>query len=89
MCIQEFAVIVNLNKSDNCNPMPALPANRVTMILNGQCGVSTDIALRLARCFGTTAHLWMNLQQARELRQAETAAGREIDETVTPRRSAG
>ena len=28
--------------------------NRVTMILNGQRGVSADTALRLARYFGTT-----------------------------------
>ncbi|MDE0239697.1 MAG: HigA family addiction module antitoxin [bacterium] len=65
-----------------------VPVNRVTMILNGQRGVSADTALRLARYFGTTPQLWMNLQKAWELRQAEVAASREIDEKVTPRRSA-
>ncbi len=39
----------------------SVPANRVTMILNGQRGVSADTALRLARYFGTTPQLWMNL----------------------------
>ena len=62
--------------------------NRVTTILNGQRGVSADTALRLARYFGTTPQLWMNLQKTWELRRAEIAAGREIDETVTPRQSA-
>ena len=65
-----------------------VPVNRVTMILNGQRGLSADIALRLARYFGTTPQLWMNLQKTWELRQAEIAAGHEINEKVTPRRSA-
>ena len=64
------------------------PVNRVTMILNGQRGVSADTALRLARYFGTTPQLWLNLQKTWELRQAEIESGREIAERVTPRRSA-
>ena len=62
-----------------------VPVNRVTMILNGQRGVSADTALRLARYFGTTPRLWLNLQKTWELRRAEIAAGREITEQVTPR----
>ena len=65
-----------------------VPVNRVTMILNGQRGVSADTALRLARYFGTTPQLWLNLQKTWELRRAEIAAGREIAKRVTPRRSA-
>ena len=62
-----------------------VPVNRVTMILNGQRGVSADTALRLARYFGTTPQLWLNLQKTWELRRAEIAAGSEITEQVTPR----
>ncbi len=65
-----------------------VPVNRVTMILNGQRGVSADTALRLARYFGTTPQLWMNLQKTWELRQAEIAAGREIAKCVMPRQVA-
>ena len=65
-----------------------VPVNRVTMILNGQRGVSADTALRLARYFGTTPRLWLNLQQTWELRRAELDVGREIAERVTPRQSA-
>ena len=65
-----------------------VPMNRVTMILNGQRGVSADTALRLARYFGTTPQLWMNLQKTWELRRAEIDAGREIAERVVPRQSA-
>ena len=65
-----------------------VPVNRVTMILNGQRGISADTALRLARYFGTTPQLWMNLQKTWELRRAEIDAGREIAERVVPRQSA-
>ena len=65
-----------------------VPVNRVTMILNGQRGVSVDTALRLARYFGTTPQLWLNLQKTWELRQAEIAAGQKIAKCVTPRQSA-
>ena len=65
-----------------------VPVNRVTMIMNGQRGVSADTALRLARYFGTTPQLWLNLQKTWELRRAEIAAGREIAARVTPRPSA-
>ncbi len=65
-----------------------VPVNRVTTILNGRRGVSADTALRLARYFGTTPQLWMNLQKTWELRQAEIETGREIAERVTPRQSA-
>ena len=62
-----------------------VPVNRVTMILNGQRGVSVDTALRLATYFGTTPQLWLNLQQAWELRRTEIEVGREIAKQVTPR----
>ncbi|MCY4430805.1 MAG: HigA family addiction module antitoxin [Rhodospirillales bacterium] len=65
-----------------------VPVNRVTMIMNGQRGVSADTALRLARYFGTTPELWLNLQKTWELRRTEIAAGREIAARVTPRQSA-
>ena len=65
-----------------------VPVNRVTMIMNGQRGVSADTALRLARYFGTTPQLWLNLQKTWELRRAEVETGREIVERVTPRQPA-
>ena len=65
-----------------------VPVNRITMILNSQRGVSADTALRLARYFGTTPQLWMNLQKSWELRRAEIESGQKIAERVTPRLSA-
>ncbi len=56
-------------------------------ILNGTDGITADTALRLARYFGTTPQLWLNLQQTWELRRAEIEVGRTIAEQVTPRQS--
>ncbi len=65
-----------------------VPVNRITMILNGQRGVSADTALRLARYFGTTPQLWLNLQKTWELLRAEIEKGCEIAERVRLRPSA-
>ena len=64
-----------------------VPVNRVTAILNGQRGVTANTALRLARYFGTTPQLWLNLQKTWELRRAEIEAGRLIAERVKPRQT--
>ena len=65
-----------------------VPLSQVTMILDGRLGITADSALRLARFFGTTPELWLNLQQTWELRRAEIEVGRQIAERVTPRQSA-
>ncbi|MCY4421220.1 MAG: HigA family addiction module antitoxin [Gammaproteobacteria bacterium] len=64
-----------------------VPVNRVTMILNGQRGVTADTALRLARYFGSTPQVWLNLQKTWELRCAEIEAGHAIDKCVIPRQA--
>lgn len=66
----------------------AVPVNRVTAILQGQRGITADTALRLARYFGTTPQVWLNLQQTYELRRAEIAVGRRIAESIQPRDTA-
>jgi antitoxin HigA-1 len=61
-----------------------VPANRVTGIVNGTRAVTADTALRLARFFGTSAELWLNLQKTYELRVAEIEAGARIKREVKP-----
>lgn len=36
--------------------------NAITAIMNGQRGISAEMALRLGKAFGTTERYWMNLQ---------------------------
>lgn len=62
-----------------------VPANRVTAILNGHRAITADTALRLARYFGTSPQLWMNLQANFDLNVATRTAGPEIERLVRPR----
>lgn len=55
-----------------------VPANRISQIIAGKRAVSADTALRLARYFGTTADLWMNLQKTYELDVARQQIGKAI-----------
>ena len=45
----------------------SVPPRRINEIVLGKRAVSADTALRLARYFGTTAELWMNLQSSYDL----------------------
>jgi plasmid maintenance system antidote protein VapI len=47
-------------------------------------GVTADTALRLARCFGTTAELWTGLQADYELRLARYEREKQIQRDVKP-----
>ena len=61
-----------------------VPTNRITEILNGARGISADTALRLARYFGTSARLWMNLQTSYDLAVTEQDRGEAIAGRVRP-----
>ncbi len=54
------------------------PVNRTTATLHGQRGVAANTAVRLARYFGTTPQVWLNLQKTHEMRRAEIAEGHRI-----------
>ena len=58
-------------------------------LLDGQCVLTADLALRLARYFGTSAEYWLNLQSAYELRCARQAHGSRITREVSPRVQTG
>ena len=55
-----------------------VPANRITALIDGQRGVSADIALRLGQYFGNDPKFWMNLQINYELALAENGEGEKI-----------
>jgi addiction module HigA family antidote len=48
-----------------------VPANRLTEIINGRRAITADTAIRLARYFGTSAQMWINLQARYDLEAAE------------------
>lgn len=41
----------------------------LSLIINGHASVSSEMAVRLSKVFGTTAQFWMNLQVQWELSQ--------------------
>lgn len=63
----------------------AVPHNRIAAILRGERAVTADTALRLAIYFGTSAEVWMNLQQAYDLKRAEREHGKAIRAAVKKR----
>lgn len=66
----------------------AVPANRITGILNGTRSVTADTAMRLARYFGTSAQFWLNMQQAHDLSKARLENAARIEQEVKPRSDA-
>lgn len=61
-----------------------LPANRISAILNGTPSITADIALRLARCFRSSAEFSLNLQLLRDLEVARRASDKTLAKTVKP-----
>lgn len=60
----------------------AVPANRITAIVNRTRGISAETALRLARHFGNDARFWMNLQTGHDIAVAERDMGKDIAREV-------
>jgi len=65
-----------------------VPANRIATILADERAVTAETARRLARHFGTSPGIWLNLQKAYELEVAERAKGERIRAEVAPRAAA-
>jgi addiction module HigA family antidote len=59
-----------------------IPANRITAIVAGKRGITADTALRLARYFGTSAEMWIDLQSDLDLQTERDRHGAEIERSV-------
>jgi addiction module HigA family antidote len=55
---------------------------RINDIVHGRSAITAGIALRLAKYFGTTPELWMNLQASYELRRARVTDWPRIEPRV-------
>jgi addiction module HigA family antidote len=56
-----------------------VPPNAITAIINGDRGISAEMALRLGKAFGTGARYWMNLQSNYEAKRARARLADTID----------
>ena len=56
--------------------------SRINDIVHGRSAITASIALRLAKYFGTTPELWMNLQADYDLRHARVTDWPQIERRV-------
>jgi len=63
----------------------AVPANRISQIVNGKRALSADTALRLGKYFGVSPEIWLDLQSEYELRLARRTTWRRIEPRVRTR----
>jgi len=67
---RDFMKPIELSSTALARALGVTPA-RINEIVRCRRGITADIALRLARYFGTDAQSWMNLQDRYELAEAE------------------
>jgi addiction module HigA family antidote len=56
-----------------------VPRTRIERLANEETGVTADTALRLSKALGTTAALWLNLQNDYDIRVAQRDIGKQLD----------
>ena len=61
-----------------------VPPRRINEIVMEKRSITADTALRLARCFGTTAEMWTGLQADYDLRLVRYEKERQIERDVEP-----
>ena len=64
-CLEPFGLSVTEGAT-------ALGVSRTTLsrLLNGQAGISAEMAIRLSKAFGATPDIWIRMQGAYDLAQA-------------------
>ena len=61
MLLEEFLKPVDLTQVEAARQM-GIPLNRLNEVIRGKRGVTADTALRLSSLLGTSAELWLGLQ---------------------------
>jgi len=72
MLLREFLEPIGLTQRDVADAI-GVPYQRVNELVNGRRGVTPSTALRLGKYLGTSAELWLNLQQRWDLYHAQRA----------------
>jgi antitoxin HigA-1 len=67
-----------------------VPRTRIERIASEETGITADTALRLSKAFGTTAQMWLNLQNSYDMRVAKQEIGEELAgiERIEPNKAA-
>ena len=59
-----------------------VPAMRISKIARGECGISADTALRLARYFSMSVAFWTGIQTHYEVEKAKMELAGRLEEEV-------
>ncbi len=78
MLLEEFLIPMGLTQRDLADGI-RVPYQRVNELVNGRRGITPSTAVRLAKFFGTTPDLWMNLQLRWDLYHTQEAEARELE----------
>jgi addiction module HigA family antidote len=79
--LEEYMKPSGLSQNRLARDIDVNPA-RVNDIVHGRSAITAPVALRLAKYFGTTPELWMNLQADYELRKARATDWPRIERRV-------
>ena len=78
---EEFMAPHGLSQNRLARDIDVNPA-RINDIVHGRSAITAGIALRLAKYFGTTPELWLNLQSDYDLRRARAGDWPKIEPRV-------
>ena len=80
----EFLVPLNISQYRLARDIN-VPPRRINEIVHGKRSITADTALRLARYFGSSERLWLNLQTRYDLEVEKDRPGQRLDQEVAVR----
>ena len=83
--LEDFMKPLGISQYRLAKAMHVYP-RKINEIVQGKRGISADTALRLARFFGTSAEVWMNLQALYDLELAKDLLEESVAREVIPYR---
>ena len=81
--IEDFMKPLGISQYRLAKAMNVYP-RKINEIVQGKRSITADTALRLARFFGTSPEVWMNLQAHYDLELARDALEEAVAREVTP-----
>ena len=81
--LEDFLKPLHMSQYRLAQGMNVYP-RKINEIVQGKRAVTADTALRLARFFGTSPEVWMNLQAFFDLESARDSVASEIEREVKP-----
>ena len=80
---EEYMEPMRLDTTDLAQAL-GVPQSQIALVIDDQEPMTSDLALRLARCFRTSPQFWPGLQTAHDLAVAQAQFGAEIEARVQP-----